>query len=52
MTTEVHHMAGRIGNKLLDQKMWLAVCRPCHVFIEQHPAAAKQLGLSESRLTK
>jgi hypothetical protein len=52
MTTEVHHKVGRIGENLLNEKKWLAVCRPCHVFIEQHPVAAKQLGLSESRLTK
>jgi hypothetical protein len=52
MTTQVHHKAGRIGEKFLDVSTWLAVCHPCHVFIETHPAAAKQLGLSESRLTK
>lgn len=48
--TDVHHMAGRVGDKLLDTEYWLAVCRPCHLWLESHPVAAKQLGLSESRL--
>jgi hypothetical protein len=49
--TDVHHRAGRIGENLLDTETWLAVCRPCHLWIESHPVASKQLGLSESRLT-
>lgn len=49
--TDVHHMAGRVGEMLLDTDSWLPVCRPCHLFIESHPEQAKQLGLSESRLT-
>jgi hypothetical protein len=49
--TDVHHRAGRVGENLLDTETWLAVCRPCHLWIESHPVASKQLGLSESRLT-
>jgi len=49
--TDVHHMAGRVGEKLLDTDTWLPCCRPCHLFIESHPVAARELGLSESRLT-
>lgn len=48
--TDVHHQKGRIGDNLLDTDSWLAVCRPCHLFIESHPLKAKELGLSESRL--
>jgi hypothetical protein len=51
MTTEVHHMAGRVGKNLLNEKKWLAVCRNCHQRIETRVNEAKQLGLSESRLT-
>lgn len=49
--TQVHHKRGRIGDNLLDQKTWLAVCASCHKFIEENPAKAKDLGLSENRLT-
>lgn len=48
--TDVHHMAGRVGENLLDTDSWIALCRPCHLWLESHPVAAKQLGLSESRL--
>lgn len=46
---EVHHMRGR-GIYLLDEKTWLPVCRFCHIWIEEHPALAKLLNLSQSRL--
>lgn len=48
--TDIHHMAGRVGEDLLNTDNFLAVCRPCHLWLESHPVAAKQLGLSESRL--
>lgn len=48
--TDIHHMAGRVGDNLLDTDTWLAVCRPCHLWIEAHPEQSKELGLSESRL--
>lgn len=48
--TDIHHTRGRVGEKLLDTDHWLAVCRPCHLWLESHPVAAKQMGLSESRL--
>lgn len=49
--TDIHHMAGRVGDNLLETDSWLACCRPCHLWIEAHPKQSKQLGLSESRLT-
>lgn len=48
-STEVHHKAGR-GENLNKISTWLAVCRYCHHWIEEHPQAAKELGFSESRL--
>lgn len=48
--TDVHHMAGRVGDKLLDTDSWLPVCRPCHLWLESHPEQAKVLGLSLNRL--
>lgn len=47
--TDVHHKAGRGENHLVIST-WLAVCRSCHRYIEEHPVEAKELGLSESRL--
>ena len=48
--TDVHHKAGR-GDNHLKISTWLAVCRSCHRWIEEHPEEAKELGLSENRLT-
>lgn len=43
--SDIHHVAGRIGAKLLDESDWLAVCRPCHDFIHRNPLLARKLGL-------
>ena len=32
--TEVHHKKGRIGDLLTDERYFLAVCRPHHLYIE------------------
>jgi hypothetical protein len=48
--TDVHHMQGRIGNLLTDETKFLAVCRQCHTWIEEHPAQAKELGFSITRI--
>lgn len=48
--SEVHHKAGRVGDLYLDQTEWLAVCRRCHQWIENHPEDAKELGFSITRL--
>lgn len=50
-TEETHHMAGRIGANMLDESLWLAVCRPCHEWIERFPLKAKAMGLSLRRVT-
>jgi hypothetical protein len=49
LSSEVHHKAGR-GENHLKISTWLAVCRPCHRWIEENPEEAKELGLSENRL--
>ncbi len=48
--TDIHHMRGRTGERLLDKSDFLAVCRSCHTYIEEHPAWAKAKGYSRSRL--
>lgn len=52
VSTDVHHKAGRVGDNYLKIGTWLAVCRSCHGWIETNPEAAKELGLSESRLNQ
>ena len=52
VSTEIHHKAGRVGDKYLRIGTWLAVCRNCHTWIEINPTAAKELGFSESRLNE
>lgn len=46
---DVHHRKGR-NKYLLDVSTWIAVCRNCHIYIENHPEESKEKGWSESRL--
>lgn len=48
--TQVHHMKGRIGELLLDQRYWLPVSDSGHKEIELNPEWAKAEGFSLSRL--
>lgn len=50
ISTDVHHMKGRVGALYLDERYWLSVCRGCHYWIEMRPEEAKVLGFSMSRL--
>jgi hypothetical protein len=50
--TQIHHMAGRIGNKLTDKKDFLPCCGNCHDFLEANPLTAKEMQFSKSRLKK
>lgn len=50
LSTDVHHMRGRVGADLLDVDHWLALCRPHHEHITTHPAEALALGVSERRI--
>ncbi len=47
---QIHHKKGRTEDLLTDIKHFLAVCDPCHKYIELHPEWAKLHGYSESRL--
>jgi len=49
-STDVHHKMGRIGELLLMIIYWLAVCRACHEWIENHPAEAQEKGFSIKRI--
>lgn len=34
--TDVHHKQSRLGDNLTDKSKFMAVCRPCHAYIEEH----------------
>jgi hypothetical protein len=51
MATECHHSKGRVGKNYLDVNTFVALCHACHVFVELNPVIAKELGLSQSRLS-
>lgn len=51
VATQIHHMAGRIGELLTDRRYMLPVSAKGHVKIELNPQWAKEKGYSISRLT-
>jgi hypothetical protein len=50
--TEIHHMRGRVGALLLDQRYWLPVSTEAHVRITNNPKWAIKAGYSLPRLTE
>lgn len=48
-STEIHHSAGKEGDRLLDVTFFIAVCRRCHVKITEHSAEAISKGYSFKR---
>lgn len=48
-THDVHHMKGREGELLLNEKYWKAACRPCHEWTTVHTQEAIDLGYSLPR---
>lgn len=50
-STECHHVRGR-GQYYLDDSTYLALCTPCHKWINEHNEAALEMGFCKSRLGK
>jgi hypothetical protein len=49
----IHHKKGKSGKLLYNEKFFMAVAEnPCHKNIEKHPAWAREMGYSVSRLSK
>ena len=46
----IQHLAGRRGERLLDEALWLGLCWPHHQYAELHPTEAKALGLAKSKV--
>lgn len=42
--TDVHHMAGRIGELLTNPTYFLPVCRQCHRYLHDHAKWAEEHG--------
>lgn len=40
---DLHHMSGRLGNNLIDESTFMAVCRKCHIWIHENPKQARAL---------
>src|SRR5260221_2574605 len=51
-TLTIHHKKGRTGSLYLDSRYWIPLCLNCHRWVNDHPNAAIELGLSEPRLHK
>lgn len=47
---EIHHKAGKVGKLYTLVSNFLAVCRSCHNWLENHSKEAKEMNFSESRL--
>ena len=41
---EVHHMRGRLGSLLRDQRFWIALSKQGHRWVHEHHAEARRLG--------
>lgn len=50
LTTEIHHLEGRIGDRLTDENNFIGLCHNCHCYVEAHPEFAKQNNFSRNRL--
>lgn len=44
-TSDNHHLRGKIGALLNDQRFWCPLCRAHHDWVRDHPIAARALGL-------
>lgn len=47
-STQIHHVAKRYGDRLLDESKWLAVCWDWHERIERNKAWARRHGYLEN----
>lgn len=51
LSTDIHHVRGKIGDKLTDVKDFMSVCRGCHTWIHDNDAKAREMGFLKSRLS-
>lgn len=46
---EVHHVSGRFGERLCNEKDFMAVCRSCHEIIERNRKMSYEKGYLKTR---
>lgn len=49
---DIHHSAGKVGEKLIEAEHFVQLCRKHHQYYEVRPVEAKEKGISKSRLSK
>lgn len=52
LANQLHHKKGRIGDRLFDEKFFLATCDKCHSKITRNPAWAMEMEYSLDRLAR
>lgn len=52
IATCVHHVSGRTGTKLKDEKDWMASCESCNRWVEENDGEARKRGFKKTRLGK
>lgn len=46
---DCHHMAGKENDRLLDESLWIPMCRKHHIYFTEHSAEAIAMGYSLPR---
>jgi hypothetical protein len=41
---DIHHRAGRVGTRLNDTSLFMALCRECHDWVHSNPAVSYEKG--------
>lgn len=49
IATVIHHVRGRIGEQVFNQKDWLSSCSNCNIRLENKHALAVEKGVKKSR---
>jgi len=44
IATEIHHRKSRTGSYLTNTEFFMAVCRPCHLYVEEHSKESYEKG--------
>lgn len=46
---DIHHKKGTAGAYYLDTTTWMALCRPCHQYLENNKKWARSMGFLECK---
>lgn len=46
-----HHLAGRVGDKLLDREKMIPCCNKCNLYVEENDLWARSKGLKLSKFS-